>query len=338
MPKKIPLKKQSITPSPLVTDKPNNRPQKHRKSPASNKHTEPVDKINRNTLLEAIFDSLQPDAGSDKENHRDQLIRKYMNQKISQHDISKNYNLLILYDEGTMLKTDADYIYSAATSFQESKPILLVLYSGGGDIGSAYLIGQLCREYSEDKFIVTVPRQAKSSATLLCCAADEIHMGSLSELGPIDPQIEGMPALGLKASVTHICELVKENPRASDMFAKYLNLSLNPVQLGYYERVAESAVQYAERLLKAHASNLKQQPDTIASILVYSYKDHGFVIDKNEALRIFGDKTIKTNTSEYALGNVIYEELKFVSRVAGLLNHNFYIIGSLDSQLHFFKR
>lgn len=337
MPKKIVRKKESPPTSALATDTTNNQPENASKSRAGNKQTKTADKISRSSLFNAIFDSLQPDAKSNKENFRDQLIRNYMNQQISQHDVSTNYNLLILYDEGTMLKSDADYIYSAATSFQEEKPILLVLYSGGGEIGSAYLIGQLCREYTNDKFIVTVPRQAKSSATLLCCAADEIHMGSLSELGPIDPQIEGMPALGLKASVTHICDLIKENPHASDMFSKYLHLSLDPVQLGYYERVAESAAQYAERLLKTHVSNLKHQPGEIAKQLVYSYKDHSFVIDKNEALQIFGDKTIKTNTSEYALGNAIYQELNYISRVAGFLDHHFYIIGSLDSQLHFFK-
>lgn len=289
-------------------------------------------------MFNAILDSLQPGARPTKENSRDQLIRKYMKQKISQHDVSTNYNLLILYDKGTMLRSDADYIYSAAASFQERKPILLVLYSDGGEIGSAYLIGQLCREYTKDRFIVAVPRQAKSSATLLCCAADEIHMGSLSELGPIDPQIGGMPALGLKASVTNICDLVKENPHASDMFSKYLHLSLDPVQLGYYERVAESASHYAERLLRPHASTLKRQPNETAKQLVYSYKDHSFVIDKKEASQIFGDKTVRTGTSEYALGNAIYEELNYIFRVADFLDHRFYIIGSLDSQLHFFRK
>jgi len=338
MPRKIVRKKESPTTSALATDTTNNQPENASRSRAGNKQTKTADKISRSNLFNAIFDSVQPGAKSNKEDSCDRLIRKYMKQKISQHDISTNYNLLILYDKGTMLKSDADYIYSATASFQERKPILLVLYSTGGEIGSAYLIGQLCREYTKDTFIITVPRQAKSSATLLCCAADEIHMGSLSELGPIDPQIEGMPALGLKASVTHICDLVKENPHASDMFSKYLNLSLDPVQLGYYERVAESAAHYAERLLKTHVSNLKRQPSEIARLLVYTYKDHSFVIDKNEALQIFGDKTIRTNTSEYALGNAIYEELTYISRVAEFLDHHFYIIGSPDSHLHFYKK
>lgn len=341
MPRKIVRKKESLrrsAPSIRTTNDQPNNPSKSRVGNKPTKQTKRADRTSRRDLFGALFDSLEPGAKLDKENFRDQLIRQYMNQKLSQHEVSTNYNLLILYDEGRMLRSDADYIYSAANSFQENKPILLVLYSGGGEIGSAYLIGQLCREYAKDKFIVTVPRQAKSSATLLCCAADEIHMGSLSELGPIDPQIEGMPALALKASVTHICDLIKDNPHAADMFSKYLNLSLDPVQLGYYERVAESAAQYAERLLTPHASNLKQQPDAISRLLVYSYKDHGFVIDKNEALHIFGDKTIKTNTPEYKLGNDIYEELNFVSQVAHYLEHHFHVIGSLDSQLHFVRK
>ena len=297
----------------------------------------PVGKITPRQLIDVMYDSLQPDSKSEKENSRDQLIRQYLRQEINSQAVLNEYNLLILHDESTMIKGDADFIYSASTSFKEKKPILLVLYSSGGVIGSAYLIGKLCREYSKDKFVVAVPRQAKSAATLLCCAADEIHMGSLSELGPIDPQIEDLPALGLKASVTHICDLVKENPHASDMFAKYLSQSLNPVQLGYYERVAESASQYAERLLKTHSSGLKTQPAGIAKTLVYSYKDHGFVIDKTEALDIFGDKTIKINTPEYTLGNIIYEKLIFISRISKIFGHRFYLIGSLDSQLHFIK-
>jgi ClpP class serine protease len=293
--------------------------------------------ITKENILNALVESLQPDAKTEKINYRDDLIRQFLIQETTQDDIYNHYNILILHDEGTMLKADADHIYSAAKSFKESKPILLILYSSGGVIASAYLIGKLCREYSKGKFVVVVPRQAKSAATLLCCAADEIHMGSLSELGPIDPQIDELPALGLKASVNHICDLVKEYPNSSEMFAKYLSSSLNPVQLGYYERVAESAAQYAERLLKTHILNLDKSPDEIAKTLVYSYKDHGFVIDKNEASDIFSSKTIKINTAEYLFGNTIYEKLIFISRISKIFNHYFYLIGSFDSPLNFLK-
>ena len=237
-----------------------------------------------------------------------------------------------------MVKSDADHIYSAVANFEESKPILLVLRSTGGVIGSAYLIGKLCREYAQDKLVIVVPREAKSGATLLCCAADEIHMGSLSELGPIDPQIDRLPALGLKSSIEHIADLVKSHPHSADMFARYLHLSLKPIHLGYYERVAESATQYAERLLKTHTTALKSPPAKIARDLVYSYKDHGFVIDQAEAADIFGDAVVKIQTPEYDLGNSVYEAMQFVLRISDALNHYFYFIGSCGSKPHFTRR
>jgi hypothetical protein len=108
--------------------------------------------------------------------------------------------------------------------------------------------------------------------------------------------------------------------------------------LGYYERVGESAVQYAEKLLNTHASTLKTPANKIANNLVYFYKDHGFVIDKSEAADIFGDKIIKVNTSEYDLANEIYQRLMWIIRLADIEDHNFYLIGTPASELHFQKR
>ncbi|MBD3341749.1 MAG: hypothetical protein GF353_21775 [Candidatus Lokiarchaeota archaeon] len=289
-------------------------------------------------VVTAIFNSLREEPLDDADDIRNKIIKRYLKQTIKKHDIANQYNLLILHDEGRMVKNDADNIYAAATKFPEKKPILLILYSDGGIIGSAYLISKLCREYSNGKFVIVVPRRAKSAATLLCCGSDEIHLGSLSELGPIDPQIGNLPALGLKNSVEHIADLIEKYPKASDMFAKYLHLSLQPMHLGYFERVAESAVQYAERLLKTHTKNLKSEPSKIANDLVYSYKDHGFVIDAFEAREIFGDKIIKTNTDEYKLGNSLYNSLMFINNIADVLKNAFYFIGSCDSDPNFVKK
>ena len=246
--------------------------------------------------------------------------------------LSKHYELIVLYDDTTMLKSDADKIYNAVTKFSKKKAVLMILLSNGGVASSAYLIGKLCREYSNNKFVITVPRQAKSAATLLCCAANEIHMGSLSELGPIDPQINGLPALGLKNSIEHISEIVSVYPDASEMFAKYLKLSIEPIQIGYYERAAESAMQYAENLLNTHPENLPKDANIIANELVYKYKDHGYVIDKSEAIKILSDKIIKTNTNEYEFGNIVYQLLETLSGFAKILKYKFYFIGGLNSE------
>ncbi len=266
------------------------------------------------------------------------LLSRYLKQEVGKSVCCNDYNILILFDHLSMMKADSDTIYSAVNNFDNDKPLLLVLFSSGGESGSAYLIGKLCQEFCNNKFIVAIPRHAKSAATLLSCAATEIHMGSLSELGPIDPQIGGKPVLGLKNTIEHIAGLVKRFPASREMFAKYLYLSVEPVQIGYYERVAESAIQYATRLLSTHSKNLEDTPHNIATKLVYDYKDHGFVIDKNEAMEIFGPKVVKNNTPEYKLSNTVYEILSNFHFLAGRLEHNFYFIGSLDSHPNIFKK
>lgn len=163
-------------------------------------------------------------------------------------------------------------------------------------------------------------------------------MGSLSELGPIDPQIGDLPALGLKYAVEHLAELVKRYPAASSMFAQYLSNSLRPIDLGYYERVAESAVQYAERLLHKHVHNLQRKPGDVANHLVYAYKDHSFVIDTQEALSIFGTNVVKSNTDEYKLGNSLYESIVQLNGLARLAGKTICWSGSIESDFDFLKK
>lgn len=278
--------------------------------------------------LTALF-NLDPDTAEHS------VIQEYINSHLMRivggDELSTRYNVLILYDSVAIGRSDADGIYRAITEGTDEKPILLVMTSPGGDVAAAYLIAKLCREYTRESFQVVVPRQAKSAATLIACGADCIHMGSLSELGPIDPQFGQIPALALKNSVEHLATLAEEYPQASEMFASYLAKSLRVEALGFYERVAESAVQYAIRLLDKRAERGSKPSSQIANTLVYEYKDHGFVIDSIEAAEIFGEEVIATDTPEYRLGNTIYNALTFVEWFVGWrFSSDFAFTGSVD--------
>jgi len=295
-------------------------------------HNTELSEVNSANLLRAMVSGYGENSSDEGKKELSSLLPRYLRQEVMKQNEAETYNILVLFDNTKIVKGDSDKIYTAINTFQDkTKPLLLVLVSSGGEPGSAYLIGKLCQEFCNKKFVVVVPRYAKSAATLLSCSANEIHMGSLSELGPIDPQIDGMPTLGLKNSIEHIAELASKNPGSGEMFARYLQRTVEPVQIGYYERVAESLLQYAEKLLTKHRKLLSTSPKEIAERLVYGYKDHGFVIDKEEAITIFGDQTIKTNTPEYSIGNTVYNILSKVDGLASNLSHNFYFIGSLDS-------
>ncbi|HEY6000894.1 MAG TPA: ATP-dependent Clp protease proteolytic subunit [bacterium] len=253
------------------------------------------------------------------ENATQQVIKDVASRQIvsilEESPISAGYNVLFLYDENSITRGDSNRIYESLSKADAEKPILLIISSPGGEIPAAYFIAKLCRDATKHELHVSVPRQAKSAATLICCGADKIHMGSLSELGPIDPQIRRMPALAVKHSVEHLAQLAAQYPGARDMLSDYLTKSLPIETLGYYERAAESAVQYAERLLSARIAvrSSKEANAEIAKRLVYFYKDHGFAIDAAEATTIFGATVIQRNTGEYLLSNRLYSSLDLMS-------------------------
>lgn len=261
------------------------------------------------------------------------VILNFISFELKKHEnILKKYHILIQFDDTVMRRVDADNIYKSLKQIPEDTPkdILLVLYSFGGDVASAYLISKLCREFTKEKVVVAVPRLAKSAATLICCGADEIHMGSLSELGPIDPQINGLPALGLKNTIKHIAETSSIYPDSSTLFADYLAKTIKPIDLGYFDRIVESASQYAQRLLSQR--NKKLQPDKIQKLadhLVYDYNDHGFVIDKIEATEIFGGEIVKIDSIEYLFSDAVYSLFSFISELCSY-KYKFYFIGSCD--------
>jgi hypothetical protein len=247
------------------------------------------------------------------------IISREMRARFGDEPLLQEYNVRLLMDSRSIGPTDSDQIYQSFKDVDRSKPVLLIVKSGGGSISAAFFVAKVCRESTDAEFSIAVPREAKSAATLICCGADRIHMGSLSELGPIDPQFGSTPALALKNSVEHLAELAARYPGAAAMFSEYLARTLRVESLGYYERVAASAVQYAVRLLRSRAIPAQTEPEleTLAKHLVYNYKDHGFVIDSREAIELFGATVIASNTPEYEFANRIYDHIDFLNYFVG---------------------
>lgn len=87
-----------------------------------------------------------------------------------------------------IVQDDIGPIASALQQIRRVKRLILVIHSGGGDGYTSQKIVDVCRAHCKE-FVVCVPSWAKSAATLIALGSDEIVMGYLSELGPIDPQI-----------------------------------------------------------------------------------------------------------------------------------------------------
>jgi ClpP class serine protease len=91
---------------------------------------------------------------------------------------------------------DAQTIIAAIMDTPEDMPIDFVIHTPGGLVLAAMQIARAL-EAHKAKVTVYVPVYAMSGGTLLALAANEIVLGEFSVLGPIDPQIVGLPAASI---------------------------------------------------------------------------------------------------------------------------------------------
>ena len=233
----------------------------------------------------------------------------------------QRYNVVFYYQPGSMTDDDTDDIYRALKRGPVGKKdVLMLLVSNGGQTQAAYQISKLCRDWTKDRFIVSVPRQAYSAATLLCLGADAVHMGPLGNLGPIDSMQlytsgKSVSSMAHIHSLQTITRWVTESPASQGFWAEILSKDVNFTYsyIGMYEREEEATVQWAERLLIAG----KSDPDRAAKIakyLTYEYKSHGFVIDRDEATDIFGADSVVRSSNELAFGEEAYDLIANVDK------------------------
>lgn len=78
-----------------------------------------------------------------------------------------------------------------------SKGLDLILHTPGGDVAATESIIDYLHSLYNGDIRAIIPQMAMSGGTLIALSCKEILMGRQSSLGPIDPQIGGMPAQGI---------------------------------------------------------------------------------------------------------------------------------------------
>jgi ATP-dependent protease ClpP protease subunit len=178
----------------------------------------------------------------------------------------------------------------------------LFLYSRGGEVMAPYRIVRLCREFCK-RFGVLIPYRAHSAATQLSLGADEIIMGKMSELTPIDPRTtnpfnpkdETNPKNRIPISVedvTSFFELAGEDVEMDKQslveIFKILTNQVHPLALGNVKRVQNEVRVLARNLLNMHmdVDKKKDRIEKIINKLTRELYAHDYLISREEAKEI----------------------------------------------------
>ena len=161
---------------------------------------------------------------------------------------------------------DAQTVIAAIKETPDDTPIDLIIHTPGGLVLAAMQIARAVEAHPA-KVTAYVPVYAMSGGTLIALAADEIVMGEFSVLGPIDPQILGLPA----ASIVR----ARNSKPIADVFD--LTLVLADVGEKAVAQVKQGAVELMTPRLDQSAA------EAIAEKLAGGYWTHDYALTANEA-------------------------------------------------------
>jgi hypothetical protein len=180
----------------------------------------------------------------------------------------------------------------------------LYLYSQGGDTIVPWRLVNLLREFC-DEFCVLIPYKAHSAATLIALGANEIVMGPMSELSPIDPSIDtpyntpynpsgpDTPQARNQLSVEDVAgyiSLARELVEIKDQdnliqVLERLSKNIHPLALGAVYRTHCLIRLLASKLLELHMTETSdsQRIPNIVNNLAEKLYYHNYLISRREA-------------------------------------------------------
>lgn len=159
---------------------------------------------------------------------------------------------------------DSEAVLRAIRLTPPEQPIDLILHTPGGLVLAAEQIATALSDH-KGKVTVFVPHYAMSGGTLIALAASEIVMDPNAVLGPVDPQIAGMPA----SSIVNLLQVKKPNQISDEM-------------LILIDVAAKARIELASFVLEILQKRLpKEKAATLAAALTEGSVTHDFPLTVN---------------------------------------------------------
>jgi hypothetical protein len=217
-----------------------------------------------------------------------QLVRKI--QKLVPGTLITYWNS----ESGAICGNDVQAMYEVLQAVRPAEQVTFFVKSDGGDGTSSLRIIHLLREYAK-RLIVMAPLECASAATMLALGADEIHMGPLAFLTPIDTSLEHqLGPLDPRNETTYVGQ--DELQRVVSLWEKHssggsvnpfqeLYRYLHPLVIGAVDRATSLSIRLCTEILEYHLAN-PAEAERIANSLNSLYPAHEYPITPREARKL----------------------------------------------------
>ncbi len=171
---------------------------------------------------------------------------------------------------------DKNGFMACVHEMDRDKGLDLFLHTPGGDVAATESLVHYLREMFGNKIRAVVPQIAMSAGTMIACSCNSILMGMHSNIGPVDPQINGIPAIGVIEEVKRAFEEIKADERAAHLW--------NPI----LSRLTPSFIQQCDWAIERSQE-----------FLVSTLKE-GMLSDLSESEKEIQSQSIKTRLTDLA--------------------------------------
>lgn len=159
----------------------------------------------------------------------DRVRRKYLKQLHAHtgRNVIAYYSGWLSRPAGTPLvqvgDDDMNAFMTAVHKLKRERGLDLILHTPGGDIAATEgLVRYLWTMFDKDIRVV-VPQLAMSAGTMIACASKQIVMGKQSSLGPIDPQLGGVPAQAVIEEFQMAIKAIKDEPASTPLWQQIVS-------------------------------------------------------------------------------------------------------------------
>jgi len=154
-----------------------------------------------------------------------------------------------------------------------SKGLDLFLHTPGGSVAAAESLVDYLRQMFGSDMRAIVPQIAMSAGTMLACSCKSIVMGSHSNLGPIDPQVNGFPAQGVLDEVKTAHGEIVADPTRIQIWQFILG-KYNPTFVGQCQQAIDWSKDFIGKQLRGNMLAGDPDADAKAQRIVERVSDY----------------------------------------------------------------
>lgn len=146
---------------------------------------------------------------------------------------------------------DINSLMACIHKMDRSKGLDLILHTPGGAIAATEAIAHYLRQMFGRDIRAIVPQIAMSAGTMLALSCNCIVLGKQSSLGPIDPQIGGIPADVVVTEFARAYAEIKEDANKAHVWAPILSRYM-PSFLTQCEYAVEWSKKFVQEMLQTN--------------------------------------------------------------------------------------